>query len=133
MAGDVVNAVESAACDLASFVVNNSQTLATVVATAVAVIGQVALAAIGVGPLADVAMVAGASGELAAAAGAGAGIEAITDVAVSGAQEGNAAGETVFSGHGAFVEGSGEVTVPEGASVSTYAFHDSYITDATGN
>jgi len=49
------------------------------------------------------------------------------------AGEAGAAGETVFSGHGAFVEGSGKVTLPEGTSISTYAPHNSYITDAVGN
>lgn len=57
----------------------------------------------------------------------------VTGAAAETAGEEGAAGETVFSGHGAFVEGSGKVTLPEGTSISTYAPHNSYITDAVGN
>lgn len=51
----------------------------------------------------------------------------------AGAPEAEGGADTVFSGHGAYVEGSGEVTVPDGTSVSTYAPHDSTITDEMDN
>jgi Putative adhesin Stv domain len=39
----------------------------------------------------------------------------------------------VLSGHGAFVEGSGTVTIPEGTTFTTFAEHGSTISDQLGN